>query len=65
MVSEINTVKENTMTSIIFWLVVGTFIGWNLPQPAFAKYLQGKAIALLILLKLKVLDLLKFKSKPV
>jgi hypothetical protein len=28
------------MLSIIFWIAVGAFIGWNWPQPAFAKKLQ-------------------------
>lgn len=27
--------------------VVGLFLGWNLPQPAFAKMLQEKVVALL------------------
>lgn len=31
------------MLNTLFWLAVGTFIGWNLPQPQFAKDLQ-KAI---------------------
>jgi hypothetical protein len=31
------------MISTLFWLAIGTFIGWNLPQPEFAKDLQ-KAI---------------------
>jgi hypothetical protein len=28
------------MISALFWLAVGAFIGWNLPQPQFAKDLQ-------------------------
>ena len=28
-------------------ILVGLFIGWNLPQPAFAKALQEKIVALL------------------
>lgn len=31
------------MISALFWLAIGAFIGWNLPQPQFAKDLQ-KAI---------------------
>lgn len=30
------------MLETIFWLVLGAFIGWNLPQPEFAKKLQEK-----------------------
>lgn len=30
------------MLSTLFWLAVGAFIGWNLPQPEFAKKLQEK-----------------------
>lgn len=28
------------MLSSLFWLAVGAFIGWNLPQPEFAKKIQ-------------------------
>lgn len=28
------------MLSSLFWLAVGAFIGWNLPQPQFAKDIQ-------------------------
>lgn len=31
------------MINALFWLAIGAFIGWNLPQPQFAKDLQ-KAI---------------------
>lgn len=30
------------MLEIIFWLAVGAFIGWNFPQPEFAKAIQAK-----------------------
>jgi len=30
------------MLSAIFWLVVGAFIGWNLPQPEWAKSIEEK-----------------------
>jgi hypothetical protein len=30
------------MLSAIFWLVVGAFIGWNLPQPEWAKGIEEK-----------------------
>lgn len=29
------------MISALFWLAVGAFIGWNLPQPEFAKRVQA------------------------
>lgn len=28
--------------SMLFWIAVGTFIGWNLPQPEFARKVQEK-----------------------
>lgn len=30
------------MLEAIFWLLVGAFIGWNLPQPEWAKNLEEK-----------------------
>lgn len=30
------------MLETIFWIVVGLFIGWNLPQPAWAADLTNK-----------------------
>jgi hypothetical protein len=30
------------MLSIVFWVLVGVVIGWNLPQPAWAKDLQAR-----------------------
>ncbi len=32
------------MLSILFWILVGILIGWNLPQPNWAKSLQDKVI---------------------
>lgn len=32
------------MFDMLFWLAVGAFVGWNLPQPAFAKAIQSKAV---------------------
>jgi hypothetical protein len=29
----------------LFWICVGILIGWNLPQPAWAKSLQDTVIA--------------------
>ncbi len=37
----------------LFWILVGAFIGWNFPQPWWARFLQEK---LLILLKEKLRD---------
>lgn len=30
--------------SMLFWIAVGAFIGWNLPQPEFARKVQEKAV---------------------
>lgn len=30
------------MIEIAFWVSVGAFIGWNLPQPEFARKVQEK-----------------------
>jgi len=30
------------MLETLFWLLVGAFIGWNFPQPQFAKNLEAK-----------------------
>lgn len=32
------------MWSTLFWVCVGIVIGWNLPQPTWAKSLQDKAV---------------------
>lgn len=31
----------------LFWLAVGAFVGWNLPQPFWARMLQSKLLDLL------------------
>lgn len=31
--------------STLFWIAVGILIGWNLPQPNWARELQGKVVA--------------------
>lgn len=28
----------------LFWIVVGAFVGWNFPQPPWARTLQSKII---------------------
>lgn len=35
------------MLEALFWLAVGAFIGWNFPQPAFAKTMQEKLRSLI------------------
>jgi hypothetical protein len=34
------------MLETIFWLLVGAFIGWNFPQPDYAKSIQAKVLGL-------------------
>jgi hypothetical protein len=34
------------MFEALFYLVVGAFVGWNFPQPEFAKNLQSKIVEL-------------------
>ena len=33
------------MLETIFWILVGAFIGWNLPQPAWAKSVQDSYLS--------------------
>lgn len=28
------------MLDILFWIGVGAFVGWNMPQPSYAKWIQ-------------------------
>jgi hypothetical protein len=35
------------MLETLFWLAIGAFIGWNFPQPSFAKNIQAKIIEVL------------------
>ena len=30
------------MLETVFWIAIGLFIGWNLPQPTWAKNIQNK-----------------------
>jgi hypothetical protein len=34
------------MVDILFWIAVGTFIGWNFPQPFWAKFIQDKIMGM-------------------
>lgn len=35
------------MLETVFWISLGAFIGWNIPQPEFAKNLQAKIMAMM------------------
>lgn len=35
------------MLETLFWLAIGAFIGWNFPQPEFAKTIQQKVLSVL------------------
>ena len=35
------------MLETLFWLVLGAFIGWNFPQPEFAKRIQTRVMAVI------------------
>jgi hypothetical protein len=35
------------MLDSLFWLAIGAFIGWNFPQPSWARLLQQKIQGLL------------------
>lgn len=39
--------RRITMLETLFWIAVGAFVGWNLPQPDFAKSIQAKILGLL------------------
>jgi hypothetical protein len=32
------------MLDALFWIAVGAFIGWNMPQPAWAKFVTDKIV---------------------
>jgi len=32
------------MLETLFWLAVGAFVGWNFPQPQFAKNMQARVM---------------------
>jgi hypothetical protein len=36
---------RSQMLFALFWVCVGLFIGWNLPQPLWARELQEKVMA--------------------
>jgi len=34
--------KEQIMLDTLLWIAVGAFVGWNFPQPFWAKIIQEK-----------------------
>lgn len=34
------------MLNILFWIAVGIVIGWNLPQPTWAKEFQDRVVSM-------------------
>ena len=32
------------MFDILLWVAVGVFVGWNLPQPAWAVWVQDRVV---------------------
>ncbi len=41
-----NSSKGNNMLETIFWILVGAFVGWHFPQPAWAKAIEDKVRSL-------------------
>ena len=39
--------KGDDMLETLFWFALGAFVGWNFPQPQFAKSIQAKELAML------------------
>jgi hypothetical protein len=35
------------MLDIIFWIAVGAFVGWNFPQPFWARAIQEKIASMI------------------
>ena len=33
------------MADVLIYILIGVLIGWNLPQPSWAKYIQDKLVA--------------------
>ena len=34
------------MLETLFWFALGAFVGWNFPQPNFAKTIQAKVLGM-------------------
>jgi len=37
-----SNLKRNDMLETIFWILIGAFVGWHFPQPAWAKVIETK-----------------------
>jgi hypothetical protein len=35
------------MLETLFWLALGAFVGWNFPQPEFAKRIQARVLGMI------------------
>jgi hypothetical protein len=35
------------MLDTLFWILVGAFVGWHFPQPAWAKLIEEKVLSLI------------------
>ena len=35
------------MLDTLFWIAVGAFVGWNFPQPFWAKIVQAKIMTMI------------------
>jgi hypothetical protein len=45
--SKVGATKEFNMLDTLFWIAIGAFVGWNFPQPFWAKMIQEKVQAML------------------
>jgi hypothetical protein len=51
------------MTNSILLVLIGAFIGWNIPQPVWAKWLQAKGVAFFGKIRAKFTSKKNFKSE--
>jgi hypothetical protein len=35
------------MIEAVIYVLIGAFIGWNLPQPSWAKYIQERVVSMI------------------
>ncbi len=45
--SKAGVTKEHIMLDTLFWIAIGAFVGWNFPQPFWAKMVQEKVRTML------------------
>lgn len=45
--NKVGATKEHIMLDTLFWIAIGAFVGWNFPQPVWAKMIQEKVQAML------------------